>query len=65
MRLYRLLKRFIKLLKFPAVLEELSLIIRTGRVDLSQFYTFFVEEVVDKFPKAKKFLKKLIFFKIF
>lgn len=59
---YRLLYilKFLKTFKFGFALEELAIILRMRTVDLSQLYTFFVEEVVDKFPETKAFFKKLL-----
>lgn len=58
---YRMLYviKFLKAFRPGLALEELLLLLRLGTVDLPQLYTFFVEEVVDKFPRVKNFLKKL------
>jgi len=53
--------KFLKRFQFAFAIEELALILKLGPVDLPQLYTFFIEEVVDKFPKTKAFLKKLLF----
>lgn len=59
---YRLLYilKFLKRLKLRFALEELLLMLRLGTADLPQLYTFFVEEIVDKFPRTKAFLKKIL-----
>ncbi|MEI7480744.1 MAG: glycosyltransferase [Elusimicrobiota bacterium] len=60
---YRMLYiiKFLKRLQFAFALEEFFIILKLRTIDLSQLYTFFVEEVVDKFPATKAFLKKVIF----
>lgn len=52
--------RFLKRLKLSFALEEFILLIQTGKADLHQVYDFFMEEVVDKFPRAKRFLKRVL-----
>jgi len=60
---YRLLYmiKFIKRFNFGFALEEFLVILKLRTIDLSQLYTFFIQEVVDKFPRAKAFMKNLIF----
>jgi hypothetical protein len=52
--------RFLKHFRFAFAFEELRLMFRTGKPDISQLYTFVVEEFVDKFPVFKKLLKKVM-----
>lgn len=58
---YRLLYflRFLKRLSPALALGELFDAFNFGPPHLGQFYTFFVEEIVDPFPRLKKFLKGL------
>ncbi|HBB67667.1 MAG: hypothetical protein A2X39_04885 [Elusimicrobia bacterium GWC2_56_31] len=52
--------KFLKQLNFVFALEEFLVILKLGTLDFTQLYTFFIEEVVDKFPKTKTFVKKMI-----
>ena len=49
--------RFIKLLKFGLAFEELKIVLRNRSLDFYQVYRFFVEEVLDEFPRVKSWLK--------
>jgi len=51
--------KFFKRLQFAFALEELALLLRTGPPDTSHFYTFFIEEIADKFPRTKAFFKNV------
>ncbi|MDD2805781.1 MAG: glycosyltransferase [Elusimicrobiales bacterium] len=54
------LLRHLKRLKFSFALEELLLLVQLRTLDPRQVYDFFIVEIVDKFPRAKALLKKLL-----
>ncbi|KAF0126463.1 MAG: hypothetical protein FD189_2312 [Elusimicrobia bacterium] len=55
--------KFVKRFRLSLALEELVLAFKIGKIDLYQLYTFFIEEVVDKFPRIKNFIKRLFFYR--
>jgi len=59
---YRLLLiiRFIKAGKWKFVFEELKIILRYRRVDWYQLRIFFIEEILDNFPRLKSVLKAIL-----
>lgn len=55
-----LIMQFFKAVKWKFALEELKIILKYRTLDWYQIRIFFIEEILDKFPKIKSFLK-LIF----
>lgn len=52
--------RFIKAEKWKFAYEELKIILKYRKLDWYQIRIFFIEEVLDNFPRIKSFLKLLI-----
>ncbi|MDD5688010.1 MAG: glycosyltransferase [Elusimicrobia bacterium] len=52
--------KFIKSLKWKLAFEELKIILKNRKLDLYQIRIFFIEEILDKFPKIKSILKLII-----
>lgn len=56
----RWILKFIKSRKWKFVLEELKIIFKYRKIDLYQIRIFFIEEILDNFPRIKSVLKFII-----
>ncbi|MBN1384045.1 MAG: glycosyltransferase family 1 protein [Elusimicrobia bacterium] len=55
-----LILRFIKTGNWNLIPEELKIILKYRKLDWYQIRIFFIEEILDRFPKVKSFLKSVL-----